>query len=154
MDSSAAKAVSGRVGVGKRETRDIDVRYLWVHQAVRRRIIDLKKPRGDRNPADVLTKPKGLPDIKKLLKPVNVVLQETWQQRRGMRLPGGVNHHKYYARHTLCSVCMERACVVFALAHSDPATPPVVPIKQKSPLRSRYRRYMSGNMDKCALASR
>lgn len=35
VDSSAAKAVSGRVGLGK--TRHIEVRYLWVQQTVRRK---------------------------------------------------------------------------------------------------------------------
>lgn len=54
VEGSAAKAVSGRVGLGK--ARHIDVMYIWVQQAVRRRRIDIRKIRGDRNRADVLTK--------------------------------------------------------------------------------------------------
>lgn len=73
MDSAAAKAVSGRVGLGK--TRHIEVRNLWVAQAVRRRRLEIKKARGDQNPAGLLTRPKHLRDINILLEPASVTLE-------------------------------------------------------------------------------
>lgn len=42
--------------------------------AVRRRLIGIRKVCGDKNPADVLTKPEGLTDIKHLLGPVIIVV--------------------------------------------------------------------------------
>ena len=55
MDSSAAKAMASRNGVGK--VRHLEVRYLWVQDALNRKRFTLKKVAGKFNPADVLTKP-------------------------------------------------------------------------------------------------
>ena len=74
VDSSAAKAVASRVGLGK--TRHIEVRYLWLQEAVRRRRLEIRKIKGQINPADALTKPKGTQDFKELLGRVNICLQE------------------------------------------------------------------------------
>ena len=40
---------------------------MWLQEAVRRKKVVLSKVRGDVNPADVLTKPKSLDDMKQLL---------------------------------------------------------------------------------------
>ena len=53
-DSSAAIGICSRQGLGK--MRHLDTHTLWIQQAVRSRRIDLKKIRGEVNPADLLTK--------------------------------------------------------------------------------------------------
>ena len=53
------------MGLGR--TRHIEVRYLWLQEAVRKRRLEIRKIRGELNPADALTKPKGLDDLKGLL---------------------------------------------------------------------------------------
>ena len=56
-DSSAALAMSQRVGLGK--VRHIDVQYLWIQERHSARELDLRKVNGEHNPADLLTK--GVP---------------------------------------------------------------------------------------------
>ena len=53
-DSSAAIGICSRQGLGK--LRHLDTHLLWIQQAVRARRIDLRKIRGETNPADVFTK--------------------------------------------------------------------------------------------------
>jgi len=55
VDSSAAKSISSRVGLGK--LRHLEVKYLWVQQLVKKKRITIHKVRGEFNPADWLTKP-------------------------------------------------------------------------------------------------
>ena len=62
VDSTAAKSIASRVGVGK--VRHLEVRYLWVQEKLRAKEFTLKKIRGDRNPADVLTKPLGVSEVR------------------------------------------------------------------------------------------
>ena len=53
-DSSAAKGITERVGLGK--TRHIAVHLLWIQQHLRRKTFSLYKVAGDKNPADMFTK--------------------------------------------------------------------------------------------------
>ena len=53
-DSSAAIGICSRQGLGK--LRHLDTHTLWIQQAVRSRKIDLRKIKGESNPADLLTK--------------------------------------------------------------------------------------------------
>ena len=55
VDSSAAKSVASRVGLGK--LRHLEVKFLWLQDAVRKKRLQLRKVRGGQNPADWLTKP-------------------------------------------------------------------------------------------------
>jgi hypothetical protein len=55
LDSSAAKSMASRSGVGR--VRHLDTRRLWVQEAVRVGKFVLDKVRGDQNPANLLTKP-------------------------------------------------------------------------------------------------
>jgi hypothetical protein len=61
VDSSAAKAMASRTGLGK--TRHIEVQYLWLQQILRKDWFRIVKIRGDSNPSDVLTKPKSFKEI-------------------------------------------------------------------------------------------
>jgi len=53
-DSSAAMGIVGRQGLGK--LRHIDTHSLWVQQAARSGRIEVRKVKGEDNPADVFTK--------------------------------------------------------------------------------------------------
>ena len=57
IDSSAAKSIASRMGLGK--VRHLEVKFLWLQEAVRRKRLELRKVRGDCNPADWLTKPQS-----------------------------------------------------------------------------------------------
>ena len=56
-DSSACKGICGRTGLGK--IKHLDVQLLWLQDAVRRDRVEMVKVRGDRNPADLMTKHLG-----------------------------------------------------------------------------------------------
>ena len=53
-DSSATMGICGRRGLGK--LRHVDTQSLWIQQKVREKEFELRKVRGDMNPADVCTK--------------------------------------------------------------------------------------------------
>ena len=74
VDSSSAKAIAERSGLGK--VRHMDVRYLWVQEVRRRGGLKIMKIKGEENPADIMTKPKSLEDIRRLTKSVGVQLLE------------------------------------------------------------------------------
>ena len=69
-DSSAAKSYASRRGAGR--IRHIEVKQLWLQQAVADGRIRLHKILGTENPADILTKYKSLGEYKTLLSAVNV----------------------------------------------------------------------------------
>ena len=56
-DSSACKGICARTGIGK--VKHLDVQLLWLQDAVRRAKVEMVKVRGDRNPADLMTKHLG-----------------------------------------------------------------------------------------------
>ena len=53
-DSSSAKCFASRRGVGK--LRHIDLKELWLQEAVKNGKVRLSKVAGELNPADILTK--------------------------------------------------------------------------------------------------
>jgi len=57
VDSSAAKSIASRVGLGR--VRHLEVKFLWLQAVVRDRRLEIRKVHGTENPADVLTKPKS-----------------------------------------------------------------------------------------------
>ena len=61
VDSSAAKSIASRTGLGK--LRHLEIKFLWLQECVRRGKVVLGKVRGDINPADVLTKPKSASEV-------------------------------------------------------------------------------------------
>jgi hypothetical protein len=70
VDSSAAKSIASRVGLGR--VRHLEVKFLWLQQTVKDKRVSIHKVRGDSNPADALTKPKNFKEVEKLLKMVGV----------------------------------------------------------------------------------
>ena len=70
-DSSAAKSMASRSGVGK--VRHMEVKWLWLLEKVKAGKTKMRKVAGEVNPADVLTKPKMLRDAIELLRPVGVM---------------------------------------------------------------------------------
>ena len=73
-DSSAAKSYASRRGAGR--IRHIEVRMLWLQQAVAQGKFRLVKVAGLQNPADVLTKYRSFGDHQSLLRKVNVEVVE------------------------------------------------------------------------------
>ena len=55
VDSSTAKAIASRTGVGK--VRHVETKVLWIQEAVKSGRIKLNKVKGTANPANALTKP-------------------------------------------------------------------------------------------------
>ena len=70
MESSAARGMAGRRGLGK--TRHIDVRRLWLQEVIEKKKIVTKKVLGVKNPADVLTKLKSYKEASSLMEIVNL----------------------------------------------------------------------------------
>ena len=64
-DSSTAKSVAARRGLGR--MRHVELKYLWVQEAVSKGRIRMKKIPGFHNPADILTKPKERRKLGRLL---------------------------------------------------------------------------------------
>jgi hypothetical protein len=61
VDSSAAKSIASRIGLGK--LRHLEVKFLWIQDMLKNKKIQIRKIRGDANPADNLTKPKTIRDM-------------------------------------------------------------------------------------------
>ena len=80
-DSSGAKSFASRRGSGR--IRHIEVKWLWLQQAVADGRFRMTKVAGAKNPADILTKYKGLRDFKDQLMRVNVQVVPRGHEQRG-----------------------------------------------------------------------
>ena len=80
VDSSAAKSMSARIGLGK--VRHMEVKFLWLQEAVRDKRVEVKKIHGTCNPADVLTKPKACHEVADLLGRVGVHIEARQTRQR------------------------------------------------------------------------
>ena len=69
-DSSAAKSIASRVGLGK--VRHMEVKFLWLQEVVKDKRVALRNIAGSRNPGDVLTKPKSFSENVDLLRSVGI----------------------------------------------------------------------------------
>ena len=72
-DSSVAQAVSQRRGLGR--LRHVDVRLLWVQEAVKKGRLKLQKVDGATNVADHLTKEPAIKDYADIIKGVGGCIQ-------------------------------------------------------------------------------
>ena len=81
IDSSAAKAITSRLGAGK--VRHLEVRFLWLQEVTRNKQLQVVKVRGKANPADVLTKSKSFREACELLSLVGDRLQSRVRLGRG-----------------------------------------------------------------------
>ena len=57
VDSSSAKSIASRVGLGR--VGHLGVKFRWLQAVARDRRLEIRKVHGTENPADVLTKPKS-----------------------------------------------------------------------------------------------
>jgi hypothetical protein len=80
IDSSAAKGIASRAGLGK--LRHLEVSFLWVQQALKEKKFVLRKIAGDKNPADVLTKPLSASEMGAKMKAVGAVAMRRAQPKR------------------------------------------------------------------------
>ena len=70
VDASAAQAMSNRQGLGK--LRHLEVKFLWLQDLAKAGTVAVRKISGQRNPADVLTKPTSFADTMSKLALVRV----------------------------------------------------------------------------------
>ena len=68
VDSTAAKAIVSRIGLGK--VRHMEVKYLWAQQAHKDGRFDVHKIASEKNPADINTKPKSAAEMAPKIKSV------------------------------------------------------------------------------------
>ena len=73
-DSSAAKSIASRIGLGK--VRHMEVKFLWLQEAVKSKRTEVKRIVGVENPSDVLTKPKSYREVAGLLQKVGVKIED------------------------------------------------------------------------------
>ena len=64
VDSSAAKAVASRTGLGK--VRHLEVKFLWLQEVVREGRVEICKIKGENNIADIGTKPLNVKAVREL----------------------------------------------------------------------------------------
>ena len=69
-DANAARAMASRQGLGR--ARHIELRQMWLQEAVEQRSLTIGRVNGAENPADALTKLKSYTDMADLLLPVAV----------------------------------------------------------------------------------
>ena len=74
-DSDAARGIASRRGLGK--LRHIELRLLWIQEAVNKKRITIGRVPGEVNVADHLTKPKNYWDFEALVARVGGVLVKT-----------------------------------------------------------------------------
>lgn len=65
VDSTTAKAIATRIGLGK--VRHMEVKYLWAQQAMKNKRFEIQKVPGEKNFADIGTKPKRYNEMVELL---------------------------------------------------------------------------------------
>jgi hypothetical protein len=82
VDSSAAKAVAGRVGAGK--LRHVQVTHLWIQGHVQDRKLKVKKIKGENNPSDILTKPKFIKEMSRHFGKIGVKVESLSIDRNGL----------------------------------------------------------------------
>ena len=87
-DSTTAKAVAGRRGLGK--LRHVELKFLWVQEVVRNGRVDIHKVWGERNVADHLTKEKMLWDFQPLVEQVGGRFIVNEMSKRGLRRREGI----------------------------------------------------------------
>ena len=69
-DSSAAKSFVSRRGLGK--MRHLEIRDLWLQKEVNEGKVEVSKIRGDRNPADLMTKVLGVREVESRLRDLSI----------------------------------------------------------------------------------
>jgi hypothetical protein len=74
VDSTTAKAIASRIGLGR--VRHMEVKYLWAQEAHKNARFQIRKIASERNPSDVLTKPKSATDMKQKLAMVGASIQK------------------------------------------------------------------------------
>ena len=73
-DSSAAKGVTDRLGLGK--LRHIQTRYLWLQERVHAKHLSVEKVPGQHNVADILTKSTSAEVLERHMKSLNQFRRE------------------------------------------------------------------------------
>ena len=73
-DSTAAKSLSSRLGVGR--TKHMQSRWLWLQEKVQDEELTVQKEATAKNVSDILTKPCGRPTLDKHLEQLGVIFKK------------------------------------------------------------------------------
>ena len=68
VESTTTKANVTRLGIGK--VRHMEVKFLWAQEPLRRKLFEIRKVAGERNPADVLTKATSMAEMKEKIESI------------------------------------------------------------------------------------
>ena len=79
VDSSAAKSIVSRVGLGK--VRHMEVKYLWAQEAHKMKRFEVRKIASAKNPADINTRPKSAAEMMSKLAHVGGYLSKRRSER-------------------------------------------------------------------------
>jgi hypothetical protein len=95
-DSSAAKSFVSRRGLGR--MRHIEIRDLWIQKEVADGKIEVKKVRGDQNPADLMTKILTVKEVRERLEGMGIEFRVGEVEKRLERVCGGRRGHQVPSR--------------------------------------------------------
>ena len=84
-DSCAAKSFVSRRGLGK--MRHLEIRDLWLQKEVNDGKVEVSKIRGDRNPADLMTKILGVRDVELRLRDLSIRVVPGSAEEKNMCVP-------------------------------------------------------------------
>ena len=83
VDSSAAKSFVSRRGMGK--MRHMEVKWFWLQEEVKKGKVVVIKVRGEKNPADIVTKYLTMKELKDRLSWMGLELFESERRSRKRR---------------------------------------------------------------------
>ena len=70
-----------RLGLGKVRHMKVNFLWVWAQEALRRKLFDIRKVAGDRNPADVLTKAMSMAEMKEKIESTGELLMPAQTSR-------------------------------------------------------------------------
>lgn len=88
VDSTARIGMASRRGVGR--IRHLQTSGLWLQRLVVDKVIEVKKVKGDVNPADLFTNHLSQPKIAELLNMLSITIKPT-QSTQQFKIAGEVN---------------------------------------------------------------
>ena len=74
-DATAALIICRRRGLGK--TRHVQIKFLWLQQAVFQKRVEIRKIKGTENPGEILTKYLSFADMQTVVEKIWILIRST-----------------------------------------------------------------------------
>ena len=100
-DSSANRAMMSRLGVG--EVRHLEVKTLWIQELIHARKIFVENIKGERNVADIGTKPLNKEEFEKCRSELGLHLEAAIEQEERVAAAGEFGYSELAELMRLCS---------------------------------------------------